>query len=224
MVNDAVTNGPERGLALGYARGDAVASLAALFRLDDALAAILRTTSEPVVGQMRLTWWHDALTRLDTQPPPAEPVLQALAAEVLPRGVTGARLAALVEGWEALLEADDVTEAVMRAHGEGRGAALFRIAGTLVTSDDPVAAAGRGWALADLARHLSDAKVAAVARALAADALREATAVRWSRDGRALGALAHVARMNLSLAPGAAIPVGAPGRVARLMWHRMTGR
>jgi phytoene synthase len=224
VVNGAFTRDPERALALGYARGDAVASLRALFLLEDTLAAILRTTSEPVVGQMRLTWWHDALTRLDSESPPAEPVLRALAESVLPRGVTGARLAVLVEGWEVLIEADTLNAAAMLAHADARGAALFRIAGTLVASADRLADAGRGWALEDLARHLSDATAAETARALAAPLLREATSVRWSGGGRALGALAHIARMNLSLPPGQAIPAGAPGRVARLMWHRITGR
>lgn len=213
---------PERALALSYAPLGARAALAALFALDETLGQILRTTREPLVGQMRLTWWHEALCALDTAPPPAQPVLQALAAEVLPRGVRGARLAELIDGWEVLLEADPIGEADVIAHGERRGTALFAAAGSILgcPSTDRVAAAGAGWALADLATHVRDAQVAARAATLAQGKLDEAMAGRWSRAGRPLGALALSARMDLS---GKA-PPAAPRRVARLAWHRLTGR
>src|SRR3546814_21177126 len=67
-----------------------------------------------MLGQMRLTWWHDALTRPDAAPPPAEPVLGAVAAELLPIGVTGTELAALVAGREELLEPALDDEGLMR--------------------------------------------------------------------------------------------------------------
>src|SRR5258706_11816229 len=105
VVTDmAVAIDPERGVVLGYARPATQPALRALFALDDALAQLLRTTREPMVGQMRLTWWHEALTRLDASPPPAEPVLQCLARDVLPRGVTGCGLAGMIDAWEELLE------------------------------------------------------------------------------------------------------------------------
>ncbi|WP_404370243.1 squalene/phytoene synthase family protein [Sphingomonas sp. MMS24-J45] len=213
---------PERALALSYAPLAGRAGLAALLELDETLGQILRTTREPVVGQMRLTWWHQALTALDTAPPPAQPVLQALAAEVLPRGVSGARLAGLIDGWEVLLGADPIAETDVIAHGKRRGAALFEAAGAVLACPpaDRIAAAGAGWALADLATHLSDVQVAARAAALAQAKLDEAMDGRWSRAGRALGALALVARMNLADRGAPA----APGRVARLAWHRLTGR
>ena len=213
---------PERTLALSYAPPQSRAALAALFALDDTLAQILRTTREPLVGQMRLTWWHQALCALDTAPPPAQPVLQALAAEVLPRGVSGARLAEMIDGWEVLLEADPIGEADLIAHATKRGGAVFASAAMLLgcPPGDMVAAAGEGWALADLAANLSDAQVTARAAALAQAKLHEAMARRWSRAGRPLGALALIARMDL--ADGSA--PGAPKRVARLAWHRLTGR
>ena len=34
----------------------------------------------------------------------------------------------------------------------------------------------------------------------------------------------HIARMDLALPQGMSPPVGAPQRVARLAWHRFTGR
>jgi len=219
MVNVTVMtiDDPERALALSYAPAAARAGLGALFALDAALGQVLRTTREPMVGQMRLAWWREALSRLDTAPPPGEPVLQALAADVLPHGVKGATLALMIDGWEPLLGVID--DAAIAAHARWRGGALFEQAAILLRADsgDPITAAGQGWALADLAAHLSDPDRATAARHAAMPFLTDAAAYRWSRNGRALGALVHIARLDL------AGPAG-PVRVARLAWHRLTGR
>ena len=76
---------PDRKLALAYVPAGARPAVEALWRLDVAFAAILATGTQPIVSQMRLAWWREALERLDSAPPPAEPVLQALATHVLPK-------------------------------------------------------------------------------------------------------------------------------------------
>jgi phytoene synthase len=211
---------PERDLILTYAPASGRAALAALLMLDDALATLLRTTREPAIGQIRLAWWREALERLDSAPPPAEPVLQAVAASRL----KGSALTPIVHGWEVLIEADRLDGAALARFGEGRGT-LFVLAGEAMgASGDPLCEAGQGWALADLARHLAPPEEAAAARALAEPLLDVACQARWSRNGRALGAMAHLTRRDLGLPPGQPSPVGAPGRVARLLWHRLTGR
>lgn len=212
---DPAAGNPERALAFTYARASARPGLLALFALDATLARLARGTRDPLVAQMRLTWWHEALSALDSAPPPAQPVLRALAQTVLPCGVAGARLATIVAGWEALLGDEEVTA----RHARDRGAALFGAAAIVLgVEGDPVETAGEGWALADLALRSADAALAASARRLAEPRLRQAASARWSRDGRALGALAHGARMDL-----AGLKAGSPGRVARLLRHRLTG-
>lgn len=217
---------PESALVVGYARPARRPALAALLDLDSALAQVLRATREPLVGQMRLTWWHEALTRLDTAPPPAEPVLAALAATVLPRGVSGARLATMVDGWEELLDDDLSRDEAMMRFAERRGAGLFGMAGELLGAhpDDPLVAAGAGWALVDLARHLRDARTGEKALVMARAALGTATRSHWSRQARALGALAHLALLDAAVPRDRPLPIGSPRRVARLAWHRLTGR
>jgi len=210
---------PERDLALSYAV-DGGAAAATIFALDDRLAAIVRAARDPLIGQMRLTWWHDALSALDDAPAPAEPLLQSLAREALPRGVTGAALAPIAAGWEALIEQPLDVEAVAR-HGE-RGRALFTAVGQAIgAAGDPLDAAGAGWALADLSRHVTDPGVAQIAAGQAAPLLEQALAARWSRRGRALGALAHLARLDIERP---AVKPGAPRRVWRMLRHRLTGR
>lgn len=210
----------ERRLVLTYMPTPAAASaLAALFALDDKLAETLRTTSEPMLGQIRMQWWQDALAKLDSAPPPPEPVLEGIARDVLRDGLTGAEVGQIVEGWRVLLEAE-LDDAALRNHG-ARGRALFALAGRVAeaAATDPLERAGEGWALADLSVKLSDPAEAAAARRMADLALVEACSARWSRNGRALGAMAQLARMEL-----AGVPVGSPRRTLRALWHRMTGR
>ncbi|HEV7289926.1 squalene/phytoene synthase family protein [Sphingomonas sp.] len=210
----------ERRLVLTYAPSvEARAALAALFALDDKLAETLRTTSEPMLGQIRMQWWHDALNRLDSAPPPAEPVLQGIARDVLREGISGASVAGVVDGWQMLLQTE-LDDAALHEYAE-RGRRLFEVAGLAAGVDgaDLVAKAGEGWALADLSGKLSDPGEAAAARRIAEGLLVEACSARWSRTGRALGAMVHLARLELD-----GVPVGSPKRTLRALWHRMTGR
>jgi phytoene synthase len=208
---DPATGHAERALALGYAPAPRRQALAAVFALDATLAKLTRHTRDPMVAQMRLTWWHEALSRLGTRDVPGQPILAALSGEVAAGRVTPAGLAAVVEGWEALLDDEPLM------HARQRGAALFAAAAGVLQADDPVAAAGEGWAFADLALHTPDATVVAAARAEAVRAL--ASPQCWSRPGRPLGALALVARNDL-----AGIRAGAPKRVLALLRMRLTGR
>ncbi len=219
MVNVAVTNRADqlRDLALSYAPRGTLAGVKALFSLDATLGRILRTTSEPMVGQMRLAWWREALVRLDVTPSPAEPVLESLARDALPLGATGVALSRMTDGWEVLLS--DLDDDALAAHAAERGALLFAFAGSMIGADagDPLDAAGRGWALADLSANIGDVKVAKRARLMANQAFGEIVGKRWSRRGRALGALALAARLALEGPPK-------PWWVTRLGWHRISGR
>jgi phytoene synthase len=207
---------PERGLILAYAPVSGRAALAALLMLDDALAALLRTTKEPAIGQIRLAWWREALERLDSAPPPAEPVLQAIVAS----GLNGSALTPIVDGWEVLIEAEALDADALRRFGEGRGM-LFTLAGAAMGAvGDSLSEAGQGWALADLARHLGPEDEAAQARAMARSLLDVAAKAQWSRNGRALGAMTHLARRDLANESETA-PMS---RISRLLWHRLTGR
>ena len=219
MVNVTVktVSNPWRDLALSYVPERARAAFGALFALDTALGDILRTTREPLVGQMRLAWWREALQRLDTAPPPGEPVLQALAASAIPLGTTGAELAGMVDGWEPLL--GGLGREAIDDHARLRGRILFAAAGQVAGAAprDPVGDAGEGWALADLAENLGDTGQAAMARDGAMIALARLAGARWSRNGRALGALALAARRQLD----GPVPASFVLRLARF---RLTGR
>ena len=213
---------PEIALSISYAPVGRRAGLTALWALDAQLGATLRQAKDPMVARLRLTWWYEALGRLDTAPPPAQPLLTALAETLLPHGVSGQALAAMTDGWEALLLPDPLGDDALADYARGRGA-LFTLARDLLgAAGDPLAAAGQGWALIDLAAHVRAPDVALRARALAAPLLAEAMAQRWRPAGRPMGAIAALAARDLRR-PGRE-PKGAPGRVLRMLRHRITGR
>ncbi len=145
--------------------------------------------------QMRLVWWHDALERLDTAAPPAEPLLQDIARLLLPRGVSGAALAAMTDGWEELVVTDPLDDQALARHADSRGGTLFALAGRLLGAEPAVLRiAGQGWAYADLARHLTVAALADHASAQARATLSQAFTATWPAPVRAVGVLALLAR------------------------------
>lgn len=177
----------------------------ALFAIDDAMAEVVGTAREPMLGAIKLAWWRDSLEKLDREPPPAEPRLQAAARELLPRGVTGGALAGLEDGWAALLE-EQPDEGRLRA----RGTLLFMLAARLLrVSGEGLSAPGRLWAAVDLARRFG--------RALPApEPLAHAP-----RQLRPLTALAALANRDARL--GRLEPEATPPRAWTLLRHRITG-
>jgi 15-cis-phytoene synthase len=202
-------------LAIAYAPARARAALTVLFQLDERFRGIVATTTEPMIGLMRLAWWREALERLDAATIAAEPLLRAVAATLLPLGVSGRDLAEIEDGWAALL--DDNPDMVRR-HAT-RGEWLFRAGATVLGAGAPLAEAGRLWAMADLVRHAGDP-------ALAARAAAEARGVvlphgRWPSAARPFAMLAVLAARDLR-AP--ARRQGHPLRLLRMLALHVSGR
>lgn len=132
-------------------------AMTTLWALDLAMADIIASTTEPALGAIRLAWWRERLEELDAGgPPPHEWRLEAVGAELLPRGITGGELSQLEDAWLPLLEAFPWKEPV--ADGlQLRGRILFS-AGARLLGGDPEEAesAGALWSLVDGARHCSD--------------------------------------------------------------------
>jgi phytoene synthase len=213
---------PDRALALAYVPKGRRAGVEALWRLDAALGAVRAGGREPLISRIKLVWWRDSLEKLDRDPAPAEPTLEAVAAAVLPH-VSGADLAAMEQGWTALLEEGPLTAEGLNLYAE-RGRLLFRHSATLLggPSGEEVEQAGALWALADLARHSGEPDASA-ALAAARDQARSLAAWTWPRALRPLGMLASLADRDAGrgLPPE---PQGSPGRMLMMLGHRLTGR
>ena len=184
----------------------------ALFAIDDAMADVVASSTQPALGAIRLAWWREALERLDTNPPSPEPSLQAAAAELLPRGVTGAALAGMEDGWAALLDEQTDIERIGT-----RGARLFAIAAQLLGANDPrLDAAGRLFAYGEAARN------GMAPHFWAMEEMHMLSRHRFPRRLRPLTALARLAARDVKQAP-AVEPEATPGRAAALLSHRLFG-
>jgi phytoene synthase len=185
---------------------------------------VVRTTTEPMLGPIRLAWWRERLEELDTGvPAPAEPRLQAVEAILLPRGVTGKDCAALEGGWLRLFDPfpwdAQTAEAIWF-----RGNLLFGLGARIVREpDEQVQAAGALWALVDAARHCSDAKSRAMLLGQARTFARGLGGARFASPLRPLAMLAALAiRDCRRTEPFEA--EGSPGRTAAMLRHRLSGR
>ena len=175
-------------LALLHVAPTAAAAVQALWRLDSTLGEVVATTSQPMIGQLRLTWWHGALTSLGTGVAPPQPVLQALAHAVIPYA-TPAHLAELVEGWEALLDPLPLPGEALALYAGKRGE-LFHLTALAMRQPRPLPEAGIGWALSDFAARCSDSETRARAWSLARQAFATADFGRLPRPLRILARLA----------------------------------
>lgn len=199
----AELNDAERVLALGYVPKSVRSAVAALWQLDETLGRIVATTTEPMIGQMRLTWWHERLCALDVGDHAAEPILTKMAEDVLPHDVKGADLAVLIEGWEALLEPLPLSEGTLGLFAEQRGGALFRMTTRLIGGQGSDAA-GEGWALMDFALKCSDPVTAERAAAMAGGRLLRVESM--ARPLRILARLARAKAMRPLVHSGAPLP------------------
>lgn len=210
---------------MAYAPSAVRPALAGLFALDISLGRVVASTTEPMIGAMRLAWWREALERLHLPAAaPAEPVLQLLHERVV-AGDAGkaAALAAMTDGWLALIEVEPLDGQALEKHGRERGERLFALAAEILGAPggDAVALMGFGWALADLAEHVSQPDARVEASAMAAGALAKPFAT-LPRRARLLTALAALARRDV--AAGGRRRAGSPGRQLRMLLAWLTGR
>lgn len=203
---------PDRALALTHFPAALRDSVEAIWRIDATFAEIVAGTTEPHVGAIRLAWWREALERLDTQDPPAEPRLRAIADHCLPFGLSGTTLAAIEDGYMTLLEEHPDSGRIGRA-----GAQMFRAIADLIGHDD--AMLDRAGALAMLARVRrfcsSDVKPAA------RDHLQALGGHCFAKPLRPLTILARLAARDfLRREPE---QEGTPGRAFAMLSHRLSG-
>jgi phytoene synthase len=211
---------PDRTLALSYVPARIREAVGALWRLDVALGSVLATGRDEMVSRIRLAWWREALEKLDRGPPPPEPILQALAHHVLPRGIRGAELAEMEQGWVRMLPSEPLTSDALAGYAANRGGRLFLHSARLLGGHEEqlAVAGGEAWALIDLARRSSSPADVAVAL----EAGRRVEIARaWPRPLRPLGMLAMLARRDLGRSEWE--EQGSPSRMLLMLRHRFTG-
>lgn len=210
---------PETELAIAHSPRDAQPAMRGLWALDLRLGELVRAAREPMLGEIRLTWWHDALSRL-RDGGQRDPLLIELASSRL----DPTKLASIANGWAELLAPPPLDDAALLAFAQARGGELFLAAGELLHGEGrQLGEAGEGWALADFAFHCSDEDSRQRAFSLARPRLEAAFAERWPKPLRPLGMVAALALRDVR---AGAPPVrrGSPARQWRMIRHRLTGR
>jgi phytoene synthase len=142
----------EAQLALAWSGQKVRAPLSIALQLDRRLARIVGRTHEPMLGQMRLAWWREALAKPLAERPRGDAVLDGIGLHWLGRE---AALVAMVDAWEVLVTAQTLGVNEAEAFGAGRGAFFAALAGDAAGAAR-LAAAGTRWALADAAAGISD--------------------------------------------------------------------
>ncbi|WP_340264133.1 hypothetical protein [Sphingobium mellinum] len=152
------------------------------------MADIVRRVSEPMVGQIRLAWWREALADPSGVKGRGEPLVDAMRqAEVAPPF----GLAAWVDGWDALIGEPD-----LKAYASGRGGGLFQALAGDEDVPEWLLETGAVWALWDLSGHARDS-------ALADQAIEEArrrlldTRPRWPAAWRPMRMAYALARHDV---------------------------
>ena len=216
--------GADLGLALTYVPVRDRGALAALFAIDRAMADVVRSTKEPMLGPIRLAWWRERLEELDQGGvSPAEPRLRHVERELIPRGVTGRELAALESGWLRLF--DPFPWTVQTSEGIWfRGNLLFGLAARVVgRAEERIQDAGGLWALVDAARHCSDAGSRSMLLDQARAFGRGLSGIRFPGPLRPLSMLTVVAMRDCRRGQPFERE-GTPGRAAAMLRHRFSGR
>ncbi|WP_336970373.1 hypothetical protein [Sphingobium aromaticiconvertens] len=178
MTADILALVPLPSLLSAYAGRDA-ARHRLLWVFDARLAQIVRTTTEPMIGQMRLAWWEDVLSDESGAKGRGEPLLAALRDAKL-AGHPG--LGAMLDGWEALLGDAAPDDLALRAFGVDRGGGLFHALAGEDRAPESLIQAGAVWALWDLSGHVGSASEAARAIAVAQTFLGAGNGRDWMGD------------------------------------------
>ena len=134
---------PPQRLAIAYAKGEQRDKLSFMLRLDARLCDIVGKAGEPMIAQMKLAWWRDALLCEPGSRPKGEPLLLEYSRHSDEMATVAEQL---VSAWEYLLVAPDWLPEVVDHFAEMRGAAVF--AAFVSQNDEPILA--REWAANDL--------------------------------------------------------------------------
>jgi len=110
--------------------------LTALYAFNTEIARVGETVSEPIIGQMRLQWWRDAIAEAAAGRPRKHPVVAGLA-DVLAAGAVPDDFEALLVAREQDLDdAPPVDLAALEAYAEATSGSLVRIATRLLGADE----------------------------------------------------------------------------------------
>ena len=209
----------DQQLCLAYAKEAARRPLTALFAVDKHLERIALGIREPMVARIKLAWWREQGFARGVGDLSLElAVLSAASEQSVPL------LCRIVEGWDALLAADDDPGFAFEDYAQGRGTAVFELAALLtgkkLTSNQ--AKIGVAWALADLSTKLSDPDLVPRLEDEAVLCFNGSNASALKALPLPLGILAILARSDATRRAGNRWRAGSPMRIGRAALFAIT--
>ena len=156
---------PDRWLSSRFVADSAArADVIALYAYDHELARAPKVASNPLLGEIRLSWWREVLDEaFDGRPARQHPTAQALAAMITRRGLVRGPLEAMIDARYRELDATPMTELEALDWARDCGGQAAAVAAEIL---DPGAqaefalAAGSAWALSYRVRETPALEVA----------------------------------------------------------------
>ncbi len=149
-------NDRDRYLCAQFAPRDRIWALAALYAFNLEIALIAETVREPLLGQMRLQWWRDAIDGVFGEGPvPKHPVIGVLGRAVSEFGLSRRHFGAMLDGRAFDLEEEPPEDMdALAGYAEATCVSLNRLCGEVlgVSGDTALRHAGMAWALTGLMR------------------------------------------------------------------------
>ncbi len=195
---------PDRWLSSRFiADADRRADVIAIYAFNQELARTAAGVREPMVAEIRLTWWREGLDELLAgKPPRGHPVMQALDMAIRRHNLAAAPLEALAEsGFEELDPGRFADEAALERYLDGASGAVMALAAAITGGVDAASLrpAAHAWGLVGLIRR----------KAAGVDRFPES----WSAEEPAIRARQLLADARAAIA---ALPVEAFPAVAHL--------
>ncbi|HEV2533488.1 squalene/phytoene synthase family protein [Phenylobacterium sp.] len=143
---------PDRWMSSRFiADAQARADVITLYAFDHELARAPKVASNPLIGEIRLTWWREALEEMfEGRPVRRHPTAQALAEVIARRGLARDALEALVEARYRELDPAPMAEAEALVWARDSGGQVAALAAALLDragDAEAARAAGAAWAL-----------------------------------------------------------------------------
>jgi phytoene synthase len=148
---------PDRWLAARFVSDpEARSDLIALYAFNYELSRAAEVASQPLIGEMRLAWWREALGEIcEGRPVRRHPTALALAESVRRRSLPRADLEALIDGRLRELEPWPLGEDEVFDYLDATAGCLMTLAARTLTGQPPpdLRPMGRAWGLAGLQRR-----------------------------------------------------------------------